>query len=146
MTWSLIADIPQCQTLGTLTVSSHKMGNYGFLWVIVIFKQIYYIVHPISFHPFRHPSISLPSVPTQHIHPLRGVRVLLLTWSVPTEVHGFGGRPGGDPQGEQAHHHAAKVCQEVGRIGHDGQAVGEVAPCGKNPSTAGWLVRIGSLL
>lgn len=48
---------------------------------------------------------------------------------MPTKVHGFGGRSGGDPQGEQAHHHAAKVCQKVGRISHDGQAVGQVASC-----------------
>lgn len=50
---------------------------------------------------------------------------------MPTKVHGFGGRSGGDPQGEQAHHHTAKVCQEVGCIGHDGQAVGQVASCRK---------------
>lgn len=48
---------------------------------------------------------------------------------MPAIVHGFGGRPGGDPQREQAHHHAAKVCQKVGGVRHDGQAVGQVASC-----------------
>ena len=53
----------------------------------------------------------------------------VLTRSVPTKVHGLGGRSGGDPQGEQAHHHAAKVGQQVSCIGHDGQAVGQGASC-----------------
>lgn len=48
---------------------------------------------------------------------------------MPAKVHGFGGSPGGDPQREQAHHHAAEVCQEVGGVRHDGQAVGKVASC-----------------
>lgn len=53
----------------------------------------------------------------------------VLTWSVPTKVHGFGGRSGGDPQGEEAHHHAAKVCQQVSGVSHDGQAVSQVSSC-----------------
>lgn len=48
---------------------------------------------------------------------------------MPAKVHGFGGWSGGDPQGEQAHHHTAEICEEVGGIRHDGQAVGQVATC-----------------
>lgn len=48
---------------------------------------------------------------------------------MPAKGHGSGGRSGGDPQGEQAHHHAPKVGEEVGSVGHDGQAVSQVASC-----------------
>lgn len=53
--------------------------------------------------------------------------VMGLTWAVPSKGHGFGGRSGGDPQGEETDHHGAKVSQEVSCICHDSQTVGQVA-------------------
>lgn len=53
-----------------------------------------------------------------------------LTRAVPAEGHGGGGWAGGHPEREEADGHAAHVCQQVGCVRHDGQAVRQVPTCG----------------
>lgn len=95
-------------------------------------------IHGFFTRPHLHLLISLRGILCiiHPSYPIIGIWPLALTWSVPTKVHGFGRRSGGDPQGEQAHHHTAKICQKVGCVGHDGQAVGQVATC--REITRGW--------
>lgn len=51
------------------------------------------------------------------------------TCPMPAEGHGARGRPGGQPEREEADGDAAKVGQEMRRVRHDGQAVSGVSTC-----------------
>lgn len=48
---------------------------------------------------------------------------------MPAKGHGAGGWPGREPKGEEAAHHAAHVRQQMGCIGHNGQAVCQIPTC-----------------
>lgn len=59
------------------------------------------------------------------------------TWAVPAETHGFGGWASRDPEWKEADTHAAHICQQVGCICHDGQAMCQVSTWKANRQTLG---------